>query len=122
MGDKVVRMDRYHTAASQLPADVDLDLAFMGTHCGGGHFLVGNAHTFTGRMAAWCQDQQTEIAVSFSEMTYASPGARFWVKGFLSGSEPAPPESDNPAAEPEWEAARREYRSTGEWPKLGGTS
>ena len=115
-------MDRYQNAANPLPADVDLDLEFMSTHCGGWHFLVGNPHTFTGRMAAWCQDQHTEIAVSLSEMTYISLGANLWIKGFLSGSEPAPPESGNPSAEAEWEAARREYGSTGEWRMLGETS
>jgi len=97
----VARMDRYHTAANPLPTEVDPNLEFKSTHCGGWHFLVGNPHTFPGRMAAWCQDQQAEIAVSLSEMTYVSLGASFWIRGFLSGSEPAPPETDNPAAEAE---------------------
>jgi hypothetical protein len=112
-------MDRHRDFAAPLPADIDPDLEFMSAHCGGWHFLVGNPHTFTGRMAAWCQDHQFEIAVSLDEMTYISIGASFWIKGFLSGSEPAPPESDSPAAEAEWEAARREYRSTGKWPGRG---
>lgn len=116
------RMERFCNPSERLPPEVDSDLEFKSTHCGGWHFLVGNPHTFTGRMAAWCQDQQIEITVSLGEMTYISLGASFWIKGFLSGSELAPPESDNPAAEAEWEAARREYRSTGEWPGLGGTS
>jgi hypothetical protein len=118
----VIRMDGYHNINKPLPAGVNPDLEFMSTHCGGWHFLVGNPHTFTGRMAAWCQDQQAEIAVSVSEMTYVSLGACFWIKGFLSGSEPAPPESNNLLAEAEWEAARREYRSTGEWPGAGDRS
>jgi hypothetical protein len=109
-------MDRYYTSAAGLPAEVDPDLEFKSTHCGGWHFLVGNPHTFTGRMAAWCQDQQIEIAVSLSEMTYVSLGASFWIKGFLSGSEPPPPPAGSPSSEAAWEAARREYRSTGEWP------
>jgi len=115
-------MDRYYNIANPLPTDVHLNLEFMSTHCGGWHFLVGNPHRFSGRMAAWCQDQQVETAVSLSEMTYISLGASFWIRGFLSGSELAPPESDNPAAEAEWEAARREYRSTGEWPGFGYAS
>jgi hypothetical protein len=109
-------MDRFHNFAEPLPTDVDPDLDFMSTHCGGWHFLVGNPHTFTGRMAAWSQDQQTEIAVSLSEMTYVSQGAGFWIRGFLSGSEPPPPlTAGSPSAEAAWERARSEYRSTGEW-------
>lgn len=108
-------MDRYHNFANRLPTEVDPDLEFMSTHCGGWHFLTGNLHTFAGRMAAWCQDQQAEIAVSLSGMTYISLGASFWIKGFLSGSEPPPP-AGAPATEAAWEASRREYRSTGEWP------
>ena len=116
------QMERFCNPHEPLPPEVDPDLEFKSTHCGGWHFLVGNPHTFTGRMAAWCQSQQIEITVSLSEMTYISLGASFWIKGFLSGSEPTPPESDSPAAEAEWEAARREYRSTGEWPALGDVS
>lgn len=114
-------MDRYHSFANPLPIDVDPDLQFTSTHCGGWHFLVGNPHTFTGRMASWCQDQQAEIAVSLSEMTYVSLGASFWIRGFLSGSEPPPP-ARSPSAEAAWEAARREYRLTGEWPGNHGRS
>lgn len=109
-------MDRYHNFADPLTTDVDPDLEFKSTHCDGWHFLVGNPHTFTGRMAAWCQDKQAEIAVSVSEMTYVSLGASFWIRGFLSGSEPPPPVAESASAEAGWEAARREYASTGEWP------
>jgi hypothetical protein len=116
------RMGRYCSFPESLPPEVDPDLEFKGTHCDGWHFLVGNPHTFTGRMAAWCQNQQIEITVSLEEMTYISLGANFWIKGFLSGSEPAPPELESPAAEAAWEAARREYRSTGEWPGAGESS
>jgi hypothetical protein len=115
-------MDRYHNVTNSLPSEVDPDLEFMSTHCGGWHFLVGNPHTFTGRMAAWCQDQQAEIAVSLSEMTYISLSASFWIRGFLSGSEPPPSVAGSPSAEAAWETARREYRSTGEWPGDRDTS
>jgi len=62
-------MDRYRNFVASLPADIDPDLEFKSTHCDGWHFLVGNPHTFMGRGAAWCQDQQAEVAVSLSEMT-----------------------------------------------------
>lgn len=78
-------MDRYHYFAAAVHAEVDPYLKFKSTHCGGWHFLVGKPHIFIGHMAAWCQDQQAEIAVSLSEMTYISLGATFWIKGFLAG-------------------------------------
>jgi hypothetical protein len=114
----VADADKYRNFSKLLPAEVDPDLEFMSTHCSGWHFLVGNPHTFTGRMAAWCQDQQAEIAVSLSEMTYVSLGASFWIRGFLSGSEPPPLAAGSLSAEAAWERARREYRSTGEWPGI----
>jgi hypothetical protein len=110
------RTERFSDSHVPLPPEVDTDLEFRSTHCDGWHFLVGNPHTFPGRMAAWCQNQQVEITVSLDEMTYISLGASFWIKGFLAGSELAPPTSDSPSDEAAWEEARREYRSTGIWP------
>lgn len=115
-------MVRFSKFTEPLPPEVDPDLEFRSAHCSGWHSLVGNPHTFTGRMAAWCQQQQLEITVSLSEMTYISLGASFWIKGFLSGSEPPPPGSDDLSSEAAWESARREYRSTGEWPREDGGS
>jgi hypothetical protein len=116
------RTERFFNFTEPLPSEVDPDLEFKSTHCGGWHFLVGNPHTFKGRMAAWCQEQQREIVVSLGDMTYVSLGASFWIKGFLSGNEPPPPELDDPTSEAAWDAARREFRSAGEWPREDGGS
>jgi len=40
----------------------------------------------------------------------------------LWGSEPPPSVAASPSAETAWETARREYRSTGEWPGDRDTS
>lgn len=98
-----------------LPPEVDPDLVFEVRNRSGLHYLLGNPHTFTGRIAAWSQDQHIEVCVSLSEMTHISAPARYWINGFLAGSEPPPPASDNDAAEAAWESARRAYRATGEW-------
>src|SRR5437879_107634 len=36
--------------------------------CGNRDFLLGNAHTFVGRMAAWCPDKQGSYMVSVGEI------------------------------------------------------
>ena len=67
----------------------------MGTHCSGKHYLIGNPHTFNGRMLAWCPTKQTSFFVSKLEMDDCSVEAEFWVKGFLAGNEPEPPKDEN---------------------------
>jgi hypothetical protein len=100
-----------------LPPDIDPELVFESTHCGGLHYLEGNPHTFTGRMAVWCEKYQADITLSLSEMTHLSPPARYWVTGYLAGSERPPPEFADESAEAAWNEARRQYRATGEWPE-----
>jgi hypothetical protein len=99
-----------------LPADVDARLVLQSSHCDGNHYLVGNPHTFTGRMATWCESDSRELSVSLTEITAASDYAWVWIDGFLAGNEPPPPQEDDPSAEKAWERARREFRRTGEWP------
>jgi hypothetical protein len=67
-------------------------------------------------MGAWCEKTGREINVSLAEMLETTAEARFWIDGFLAGSELPPPDTDSPTREAEWKEARREYRVTGEWP------
>lgn len=101
----------------QLPPEVDQRLVFRSQHCPGRHFLLGNSHTFPGRMAVWCEDSEYEISASLFEMTDVSEAARFWITGFLAGSEIRRPDEGDPASEASWEAARRKFHETGEWPR-----
>ena len=66
----------------------------MGSHCAGKHYLLGNAHTFNGRMLAWCPLKEKSFYVSKTEMDDLSEEAQYWIKGFLSGNEPEPPVDD----------------------------
>jgi hypothetical protein len=56
--------------------------------CGGRDLLTGNGGTFPGRMSAWCPDKRVSYNVSFSEMGEMSLQARYYVAGFLAGSQP----------------------------------
>ena len=94
---------------------IDSRLVFRSSHCDGDHYLVGNPHTFPGRMAMWCEVSSCELSVSLSEISSASEHARVWIDGFLAGNEPAPPQNDDPSEEQAWHRARRAFRATGEW-------
>src|SRR5579885_3193266 len=73
------------------PPDYDEQLWFLQEGCDEKHFLIGNPHTFPGRMAAWCPKEQRGFCVSKSEMGECSRATRYWVEGFLRGNEPAYP-------------------------------
>ena len=56
-------------------------------------YLVGNAHTFLGRISAYCRRKQGSpyYYVSASEiLDNCSDESRRWVQGFLAGQEPTP--------------------------------
>lgn len=92
----------------------------MGERCRGRHFILGNAHTFPGRILAWCPTKGRSFFVSKNEMESISPTAAVWISGFLSGSEPHAPENDD--ERPAWEAKRRTFHETGTWPAPGAES
>jgi hypothetical protein len=104
--------------ADQARATPDERLWFEAS-CGGRDFLVGNPHTFTGRMAAWCPHQRRGYNVSLSELGEMSDGSRYFIRGFLSGSEPGPPYGAHgdlgPADEKAWQAALHRFHQTGLW-------
>ena len=70
-------------------------------------------------MTAWCPDTETACNVSLSEMGEMSEQTRYFVRGFLSGNQPGPPEDADGYPEPEdlvaWQAATRRFRRTGSW-------
>ena len=59
---------------------IDSRLAFRSSHCDGDHYLVGNPHTFPGRLAMWCEVSSCELSVSLSEISRASEHARVWIE------------------------------------------
>ena len=101
--------------------NVDAALWFVPSDCEGKHYLVGNPHTFRGRMRAWCPTTRTGYCVSANQIRDASPEARAWVAGFLAGNEPRPPQdfddqTDFGSAEYiRWVEQVEEFRRTGTW-------
>jgi hypothetical protein len=105
-----------------LPSDVDPLLWFENSRCGRHYLVAGNPHTFPGRMYAYCVHEGIYTRVSLGEMASCSEQARYFVRGYLSGSEPPPPQEDDgrPLADDDprwraWCAATERFRETGEW-------
>jgi hypothetical protein len=94
--------------------------------CGGRDFLIGNGHTFTGRMAAWCPQKGVAYNVSLSELETMAEETRYFVAGFLAGNEPRYPDDgdgdmDGEADMTAWAAATARFRRTGLWYGRWGT-
>jgi hypothetical protein len=57
-------------------------------------YVVGNAHTFLGRLLAYCERKEgsPHYYASASEvLRECSTETGWWVRGFLAGAEPEPP-------------------------------
>lgn len=114
---------RWEQVPIEEPA-IDERLWFDAT-CGGRDFLVGNGHTFVGRMAAWCPLKRLGYNVSLDEMGTMSEQAGFFVAGFLEGAKPGyPVNTDGDIDEADlvaWRAATDRFRRTGSWYGRWGT-
>ncbi|MDO1451752.1 hypothetical protein Q0590_36095 [Rhodocytophaga aerolata] len=101
----------------------DEKLWFFHKGCQGKHYLIGNPHTFKGRMWAWCEHKQRSFFVSKSEISECSEQTTYWIAGFLTGNEPSPPtdkEGDVNFESQEykaWQKATQEFRQIGYWPE-----
>lgn len=108
----------------------DLRLWFLCDHRdaapGDRDYLIASAHTFPGRILAHCDRKvaPAHYAVSASTvLASCSDEARYWVQGFLAGSEPAPPRDaegqflpyDHPV-NAAWLARTEIWHATGQWP------
>jgi hypothetical protein len=87
----------------------------------GTSYLLGNSHTFPGRMRACNKDVGT-FSVSKGQITDCSPDAENWISAYLNGNEPPFGEAfghyDGPLFEARyarWLKAVATFRSSGEW-------
>lgn len=101
--------------------EVDEELWFtVGKRCPGHHYILGNPHTFPGRMMGWCPAKQRSFFFSRGEVEDLSTASRAWIAGFLAGNEPAPPVGSDADVESEayraWQKRVEQFRQTGWWP------
>jgi hypothetical protein len=73
----------------------DENLWFEHDGCEGKHYLLGNPHTFPGRIWAYCTKKDTTFCVSKNEIGNMSIQSEYWIKGFLIGNQPIPPTDTN---------------------------
>jgi hypothetical protein len=90
--------------------EFDENLWFSHKGCDGKHYLIGNPHTFYGRILAWCPKKETSFCVSISEIVNMSDYSKYWIDGFLRGNEPEPP--TNSVGDVDFES--KEYNKWGE--------
>jgi hypothetical protein len=94
-------------------------LWFLHQGCTGLHFVLGNPHTFPGRMLGWCVIKNRSFFFSKSSIGECSPETAAWVEGFLAGNEPPPPLNDDgdmdfeSAHYKEWLAQMETFRNSG---------
>jgi hypothetical protein len=120
------RSRRWHDGGVHpLPGDVDPKLWVEVDGVDGRCYLSYNCHTFPGRMGAWSETLSRDLCVSKSQVTAASEEAKYWMDGFLTGTQPRAVDMfglaihDAEDSDPRWErwrAAIADFRRTGVWP------
>ncbi|HQZ00980.1 MAG TPA: hypothetical protein PLQ63_13355 [Propionicimonas sp.] len=104
---------------TDLPDDVDPDLWFPCSDVPGERdYLYAAAwHTFPGRMGAYCPAKKVYFRASASDISDdASPATKYWVRGYLAGSLPAPADPEmGDEARGKWKARAAEFFATGHW-------
>ncbi|WP_125566474.1 hypothetical protein [Nocardioides baekrokdamisoli] len=98
----------------ELPPGVDHRLWIRTSECESPDYLFGNPHTFRGRMHAYCPHGDLNFAVSMCEVTESSIEAKYWIAGYLHGSELRRPKEG--PADDAWKADRDAFHVTGDWP------
>jgi hypothetical protein len=111
-----LRWESVPVADPRQPVD---DRLWFEAPCGMRDFIVGNGHTFVGRMSAWCPHDSVAYNVSLGEMGAMSEESRYFVTGFLAGNEPEyPRNADGQTDEADlvaWQGAADRFRRTGSW-------
>ena len=101
--------------------DYDPNLWVELDHCAGKHYILGNPHTFPGRIWMWCPHKEVSFFMSKGDVLACSREAEYWLKGFLSGNEPGPPlgEDQMPSFDsPEysqWQERIEDFHARGVW-------
>ncbi len=126
-GDEdVPAVEAARRARARYGVDYPLDVQrwFQHSDCGGRDYLIGNPHTFRGRIAAYCPHEDVGFTVSKQDIDVLSPSAQAWLEGYLAGAEPEPQEVFGPdihdvGVEDErwvrWQQLVRDFRASGTW-------
>ncbi|WP_273324242.1 hypothetical protein [Vallitalea guaymasensis] len=75
----------------EIKYDEKLWFELKNSNCKGRHYILGNPHTFNGRIMGYCTNKKVSFCFSITEISNMSLESEYWIKGFLSGNEPEPP-------------------------------
>jgi hypothetical protein len=80
-------------------------------------YLGSNSHTFRGRFLTYWVHEGAAYSTSLHELSECSEASADWLHGFLSGSEPPPPDDleETEASVAQWREAALLYQRTGVW-------
>ena len=101
--------------------DKKLWFKLKGHNCSGEHYILGNPHTFPGRIMGYCTEKNKSFFFSLNEVSELSNESAYWIKGFLTGSEPDPPTGDDGHVHFDgseynhWLQSTYIFRTTGYW-------
>ena len=104
-----------------LNIDEKLWFYLKGDDCTEKHYIIGNPHTFHGRIMGYCPKQKKSFYFSITEIERMSVETQYWIKGFLSGNEPEAPidEDGDTIFEGEeydfWAESIKVFHKTGYW-------
>lgn len=105
----------------QLIIDKNLWFSLNDHECSGEHFIIGNPHTFNGRILGYCMEKRKSFYFSKTEINRMSLETKYWIEGYLSGNEPEPPtDSDgdvdfNSDSYLHWKESIELFHETGVW-------
>lgn len=109
-----------------LPKDVDPRLWVRVDGIEGRCFLLGNNHTFRGRICAYSESDRTAFGISKCQIVEQSDEAGYWIEGFLNGAEPRGEDmfgprflDDEDGLRERWWKALELFHESGSWPPYG---
>lgn len=90
--------------------------------CDGKHFIIGNPHTFNGRILGYCTKENSYFNFSLSEIKTMPLETEYWIRGYLHGNEPSSPvDNEDDFYPPEheshvhWVKSINLFHKTGHW-------
>lgn len=101
--------------------DKNLSFTLKNHTCDGIHYILGNPHTFSGRVWSYCTKQEVSFYFSFDEVKDMSVEMKYWMKGYLMGNEPPPPKDSDGMTDfgsesySFWEKSIQLFHETGYW-------
>lgn len=107
--------------SDQIKMDKNLWFTLQDHECQGEHYILGNPHTFNGRILGYCTEKGKSFYFSKAEIKNMSLETKYWIQGYLFGNEPEPPTDEegnmdfNSNSYLHWKESAELFHETGVW-------